>query len=133
MKAMETEGKRCIELLKEMDKQLSRKFFLRLPSDLELLRFMLTMSSIDLLSQGPSPPPMDVPPRLSKHFGHIAPKRPRRKMRELTLSGELRIGSTRCALASLRSEGGVNRLAIWWRIAAKRSGRTSQSPRTSRR
>ena len=77
MKAMETEGKRCIELLKEMDEQLSRKFFLRLSSDLELLRFMLNISSIGLLSLGPSPPPMDVPPRPSNLFGRVVPKRPR--------------------------------------------------------
>ena len=132
-KAMEAEGDRCIELLKEMDEQLSRKFLLRLSSAFELLRFTLTISSISLLSQVPFLPPMDVLPKLSRHFGRIEPKRPERNTRKLTLGGELRIGSIPCGLAFLQSDGGENKPAIWWKIVARRSGLTSQSPKISRR
>ena len=76
MKAMESEEKRWIKFLKEMDEQLSHKFFLRLLSEADFLRFILMISSIGLFSQELSPLPMHGPLKLSKCFGRTKPKRP---------------------------------------------------------
>ena len=97
MKAMEKEEKSWINFLKELDKQLSGKFFLWHFSDANLLSLLLN-NFPSVFAQRLSLPPMHGPLMLSKQFGHSEPRRPLRIMRGWTLIGALRIGSTLCDL-----------------------------------
>ena len=97
MRVMEKEEKSWINFLKELDKQLSGKFFFRHFSDTDLLSLLLH-NFPSVFTQRLSLPPMHGPLMLSKRFGRSEPKRPLRTMRGWTLSGALRIGSILCEL-----------------------------------